>query len=177
MKKTILTSLTLFSTILLVACSSDKDTKNKTEIKSDKASKTVEKPKNKVDNSKFDSVVAKLNDELNQDNSTKMESKIENNVVESDYPNGHTVIRLLVKDDAKKMFAEIVEAEDANTATADQKNALNMLRMSISQIAKELPDDTTTIDFGYEVSADNYRLIAKSSKIKDIIPIGDLVME
>ena len=49
--------------------------------------------------------------------------------------------------------------------------------MTISELAKKLPDDTTVINFGYEVSADQYDLIAKSSKTQDIIPVGELIVE
>lgn len=77
----------------------------------------------------------------------------------------------------KKSMEEIVNAIDSNTANAEQKNTIAMLQMVISQMAKELPDDTTTIDLGYEIAADQNRIIAKSSKAKDIIPVSEIVME
>ena len=48
--------------------------------------------------------------------------------------------------------------------------------MSISEFAKKLPDDNTTLSLGYEKSADQYDLIAKSSKQKDIIPVGEIIV-
>ncbi|QBX08792.1 hypothetical protein JavanS295_0016 [Streptococcus satellite phage Javan295] len=48
--------------------------------------------------------------------------------------------------------------------------------MSISEFAKKLPDDNTTLSLGYEKSADQYDLIAKSSKQKDFIPVGEIIV-
>ena len=70
-----------------------------------------------------------------------------------------------------------MDAVYSNTATTEQNNAITLLRMTISELAKKLPDDTTVINFGYEVSADQYDLIAKSSKTQDIIPVGELIVE
>lgn len=71
----------------------------------------------------------------------------------------------------------MMEAINSNTATADQKNGINLFRMASSQIAKELPDDTTIINVSYETSANQTQLIAKSSKLQDFIQIDNLVLE
>ena len=65
----------------------------------------------------------------------------------------------------------------SNSATTDQNNAITLIRMSISEYAKKLPDDNTTLSLGYEKAADQYDLIAKSSKQKDIIPVGEIILE
>ncbi|HGA1413483.1 TPA: hypothetical protein ACIRJW_000544 [Streptococcus suis] len=178
MKKVIYSSLLLLSTVTLAACSSsspDSTASSSSSIEQTSSSSTVASAA--IDNSQYDAIVEKLNSELNPDGSAEFEAEIINDVVDSEYPDGHNVIRILFTGQAKTSIEEIVAAIDSNTATADQQNAIALLQMVISQMAKELPDDTTTIDLGYEISADQYHLIAKSSKIKDIIPINDLVME
>ncbi|HEL2560114.1 TPA: hypothetical protein ACHVAC_000959 [Streptococcus suis] len=178
MKKVIYSSLLLLSTVTLAACSSsspDSTASSSSSTEQTSSSSTV--ASTAIDNSQYDAIVEKLNSELNPDGSAEFEAEIINDVVDSEYPDGHNVIRILFTGQAKTSIEEIVAAIDSNTATADQQNAIALLQMVISQMAKELPDDTTTIDLGYEISADQYHLIAKSSKIKDIIPINDLVME
>lgn len=178
MKKVIYSSLLLLSIVTLAACSSsspDSIASSSSSTEQTSSSSTV--ASTAIDNSQYDAIVEKLNSELNPDGSAEFEAEIINDVVDSEYPDGHNVIRILFTGQAKTSIEEIVAAIDSNTATADQQNAITLLQMVISQMAKELPDDTTTIDLGYEISADQYHLIAKSSKIKDIIPINDLVME
>ncbi|MGT2829564.1 hypothetical protein [Streptococcus hillyeri] len=177
MKKSLLTTITLLSVITLAACSSSKNETNKSSGTQSAQTETTTTAKPQVDNSKYDAIVNKLNTELNPDGSSDFEAKIVNNVVDSDFPEGHNVIQILLKGEAKKSMEEVVNAIDSNTANAEQKNTIAMLQMVVSQMAKELPDDTTTIDLGYEISADQNRIIAKSSKIKDIISVTDIVME
>ena len=45
--------------------------------------------------------------------------------------------------------------------------------MSISEFAKQLPDDKTTIIIGYEKADGQFEIVAKSSTEKDFIPIGE----
>lgn len=180
MKKLICSSLILFSIATLTACSTSKKTTNPSsdvERSTSQSSTKASSDTTKVDNSQYDAIVNKLNSELNPDGTMEFEAKIKNNVIDSEYPEGHNVIMILLTGEAKKTIEELQTAIDSNTATADQKNAISLLQMVISQMAKELPDDTTTIDLGYEIAADQYTLIAKSSKVKDIIPINDLVVE
>ena len=49
--------------------------------------------------------------------------------------------------------------------------------MSISEFAKKLPDDNTTLSLGYENPLINTDLIAKSSKQKDFIPVGEIIVK
>ncbi|HFI0256504.1 TPA: hypothetical protein ACGOVD_001174 [Streptococcus suis] len=177
MKKVIYSSLLLLSTVTLAACSSSSDSTTSSSSSAEQTSSSSTVASTAIDNSQYDAIVEKLNSELNPDGSAEFEAEIINDVVDSEYPDGHNVIRILFTGQAKASMEEIVAAVDSNTATADQQNAITLLQMVISQMAKELPDDTTTIDLGYEISADQYRIIAKSSKVKDIIPINDLVME
>lgn len=45
--------------------------------------------------------------------------------------------------------------------------------MSISEFAKQLPDDKTTITIGYEKSDGQFEIVSKSPKEKDFIPISE----
>ncbi|WP_099809911.1 hypothetical protein [Streptococcus suis] len=177
MKKVIYSSLLLLSTVTLAACSSSSDSTTSSSSSAEQTSSSSTVASTAIDNSQYDAIVEKLNSELNPDGSAEFEAEIINDVVDSEYPDGHNVIRILFTGQAKASMEEIVAAVDSNTATADQQNAITLLQMVISQMAKELPDDTTTISLGYEISADQYRTIAKSSKLQDLIPINDLVME
>ena len=180
MKKFVYTGLLLLSVVTLTACSSSETTTSSSSSSNQatsQSSTSTSSTETKVDNSAYNAIVEQINSQLNPDGSSEFEAEVINAVIDSDYPDGHNVIRILYTGEAKKSLEEMVTAIDSNTATADQKNAITMFQMSISRIAKELPDDTTTIDAGYEIAADQYRIIAKSSKVKDIIPINDLVVE
>lgn len=177
MKKSLLTTISLLSIITLAACSSSKTETSKSSENQTTQTETITTAKPKVDNSKYDAIVDKLNSELNPEGSSDFEAKIVNDVADSDFPDGHNIIQVLLKGETKKSMEEIVNAIDSNTANAEQKNTIAMLQMVISQMAKELPDDTTTIDLGYEIAVDQNRIIAKSSKAKDIIPVSEIVME
>ncbi|HEM3578317.1 TPA: hypothetical protein U1C15_001997 [Streptococcus suis] len=178
MKKVIFSSLYLLSIVTLTACSSaSSDSTTSSSSSTEQTSSSSAMASTEIDNSQYDAIVEKLNSELNPDGSAEFEAEIINDVVDSEYPDGHNVIRILFTGQAKASMEEIVAAVDSNSATADQQNAITLLQMVISQMAKELPDDTTTISLGYEISADQYRTIAKSSKLQDLIPINDLVME
>lgn len=180
MKKITLGSVTLLSLIVLAGCSSDKTTTEQTTSQTTEATITTEAittTPSSVDNSQYDAIVAELKSSLDPTNSGQVTVEIQNNVADSDYPDGHDVIRVLLTGEAKDNAQTMLDAVDSNTATTDQQNAITLFRMAISEIAKKLPNDTTTIDFGYELYPDQYQLIAKSSKITDIIPVGDLVLE
>lgn len=178
MKKFVYSSFLLLSIVTLAACSSassNSTTSSSSSTEQTSSSSAMASPK--IDNSQYDAIVEKLNSELNPDKSAEFEAKILNDVVDSEYPEGHNVIQILYSGKTKTSIEEIITAIDSNSATAEQKNAITLLQMVISQLAKELPDDTTTISLGYEITADQYRTIAKSSKLQDLIPINDLVIE
>lgn len=84
---------------------------------------------------------------------------------------------ILLTGTAKDSAKEALDAVNSNSATTDQNNAITLIRMSISEFAKKLPDDNATLSLGYEKSADQYDLIAKSSKQKDIIPVGEIIVQ
>lgn len=84
---------------------------------------------------------------------------------------------ILLTGTAKDSAKESLDAVNSNSATTDQNNAITLIRMAISEFAKKLPDDNTTLSLGYEKSADQYDLIAKSSKQKDIIPVGEIIVQ
>lgn len=169
MKKKILTlGLALSATVLLSACSgNDKKDNNTT------ASSSVVKTETKkeVDNSKYDDVVKSLQSELNPENDSDFTIEIENNVADSDFPDGHNIINVLLSGEAAKGTKEIIDAIDSNTADDTQKLIISAFKQKISEIAKNLPDDTTGIELKYQIAADQYRVVAYSTKTKDIIPL------
>lgn len=166
MKKIALLGATTIALLSLAACSSSKDTST-TKDDSKTAQQSSEKPK--VDNSKFDSAISTLKEQIDPDG-TAFSYEIKNDVITSDYPDGHTEIRVTPKDkagteDLKKMD------EEASSGNTDQQLAISMFKQGVSDAAKKLPDDTTSITFGYEVAADQQNLLAASTKTKDIIPL------
>lgn len=171
MKKVILGSITLLSVATLAACSSNSDTSSSASSSTSTSQSSTTSSSTKVDNSVYDSVVKELNETLNPDNDSNCTIEIENNVADSDFPDGHNIITVLYTNEAADGMKEIIEAVDSNTAEDGQKLVLESLRQNVSDIAKKLPDDTTTIELRYKIAADQYRAVALSSKNEDIIPV------
>lgn len=171
MKKVILGSITLLSVVTLAACSSNSEKTSSSASSSASTSQTTTSSSKKVDNSVYDSVVKELNETLNPENDSNMTIKIENNVSDDNFPDGHNVISILLSDEAASGMKEVIEAVDSNTADDSQELVLKAWRQSVSDIAKKLPDDTTTISVKYKLDANQYRVVALSSKNEDIIPV------
>lgn len=171
MKKVILGSITLLSVITLAACSSNSDTSSSTSSSTSTSQSSTTSSSTKVDNSVYDSVIKELNDNLNPDNDSNFTVEVENNVADSDFPDGHNVINITLSNEGADTMKQIIEAVDSNTADETQKVILQAYRQTISEAAKTLPDDTTTIALRYKVDADQYRVVALSSKNEDIIPV------
>lgn len=171
MKKVILGSITLLSVVTLAACSSNSDTSSSTSSSTSTSQSSTTSSSKKVDNSVYDSVIKELNDNLNPDNDSNFTVKVENNVADSDFPDGHNVINITLSNEGADTMKQIIEAVDSNTADETQKVILQAYRQTISEAAKTLPDDTTTIALRYKVDADQYRVVALSSKNEDVIPV------
>ena len=179
MKKLLTTSAILLSATVLVACSNNQsDTKDSSEQpKIEQKNTTSTNTKAKVDNSKYDELISEIKSKLDPESTGAISVKIQNNVIDSDSSEPHDTIMILITGTAKDKAKEALGAVQSNSATTDQKNAITLLRMSISEFAKKLPDENATLSLGYEKSADQYDLIAKSSKQKDIIPVGEIIVE
>ena len=179
MKKLLTTSAILLSATVLVACSNNQsDTKDSSEQpKIEQKNTTSTNTKAKVDNSKYDDLISEIKSKLDPESTGAISVKIKNDVIDSDSSEPHDTIMILLTGTAKDSAKESLDAVNSNSATNDQNNAITLIRMSISEFAKKLPDDNTTLSLGYEKSADQYNLIAKSSKQKDIIPVGELIVQ
>ena len=170
MKKKIITLGLLFSTSIMLAACGGNDKKDKENI-TVSSSVVKTETKKEVDNSKYDDVVKSLQSELNPENDSDFTIEIENNVADSDFPDGHTVINVLLSGETAKGTKEIVDAIDSNAADDTQKLVISAFKQKVSEIAKNLPDDTTGIELKYQIAADQYRVVAYSTKTKDIIPL------
>lgn len=179
MKKLLTTSAILLSATVLVACSNNQSaTKDSSEPpKTEQKNTTSTNTKAKVDNSKYDSLISEIKSKLDPESTGAISVKIKNDVIDSDSSEPHDTIMILLTGSAKDSAKESLDAVNSNSATTDQNNAITLIRMAISEFAKKLPDDNTTLSLGYEKSADQYDLIAKSSKQKDIIPIGEIIAQ
>ena len=179
MKKALITSAILLSTTVLVACSNNQSTsKNNTEQpKTEQKNTTSTNTKAKVDNSKYDNLISEIKSKLDPESTGAISVKIKNDVIDSDSSEPHDTIMILLTGTAKDSAKESLDAVNSNSATTDQNNAITLIRMTVSEYAKKLPDDNTTLSLGYEKSADQYDLIAKSSKQKDIIPVGEIIVQ
>ncbi len=179
MKKLLTTTTILLSATVLVACSNNQSTSkdNTEQPKTEQKNTTSTDTKVKVDNSKYDELISEIKSKLDPESTGAISVKIQNNVIDSDSSEPHDTIMILITGTAKDKAKEALGAVQSNSATTDQKNAITLLRMSISEFAKKLPDENATLSLGYEKSADQYDLIAKSSKQKDIIPVGEIIVE
>lgn len=179
MKKLLTTTTILLSSTVLVACSNNQSTSkdNTEQPKTEQKNTTSTDTKAKVDNSKYDELISEIKSKLDPESTGAISVKIQNNVIDSDSSEPHDTIMILITGTAKDKAKEALGAVQSNSATTDQKNAVTLLRMSISEFAKKLPDENATLSLGYEKSADQYELIAKSSKQKDIIPVGEIIVE
>ena len=179
MKKLLTTSAILLSATVLVACSNNQSTSkdNTEQPKTEQKNTTSTDTKAKVDNSKYDELISEIKSKLDPESTGAISVKIKNNVIDSDSSEPHDTIMILLTGTAKDSAKESLDAVNSNSATTDQNNAITLIRMSISEFAKKLPDDNTTLSLGYEKSADQYDLIAKSSKQKDIIPVGEIIVQ
>lgn len=179
MKKLLITTTILLSATVLVACSNNQSTSkdNTEQPKTEQKNTTSADTKAKVDNSKYDELISEIKSKLDPESTGAISVKIQNNVIDSDSSEPHDTIMILITGTAKDKAKEALGAVQSNSATTDQKNAITLLRMSISEFAKKLPDENATLSLGYEKSADQYDLIAKSSKQKDIIPVGEIIVE
>lgn len=179
MKKLLTTTTILLSATVLVACSNNQSTSkdNTEQPKTEQKNTTSTDTKTKVDNSKYDELISEIKSKLDPESTGAISVKIQNNVTDSTSSEPHDTIMILITGTAKDKAKEALDAVQSNSATTDQKNAITLLRMSISEFAKKLPDENTTLSLGYEKSADQYDLIAKSSKQKDIIPVGEIIVE
>nr|DAX40174.1 MAG TPA: lipoprotein [Caudoviricetes sp.] len=179
MKKLLITTTILLSATVLVACSNNQSTSkdNTEQPKTEQKNTTSTDTKAKVDNSKYDELISEIKSKLDPESTGAISVKIQNNVIDSDSSEPHDTIMILITGTAKDKAKEALGAVQSNSATTDQKNAITLLRMSISEFAKKLPDENATLSLGYEKSADQYDLIAKSSKQKDIIPVGEIIVE
>ena len=179
MKKLLTTTTILLSATVLVACSNNQSTSkdNTEQPKTEQKNTTSTNTKAKVDNSKYDELISEIKSKLDPESTGAISVKIQNNVTDSTSSEPHDTIMILITGTAKDKAKEALDAVQSNSATTDQKNAITLLRMSISEFAKKLPDENATLSLGYEKSADQYDLIAKSSKQKDIIPVGEIIVE
>ena len=179
MKKLLTTTAILLSATALVACSNNQSTSkgSSEQPKTEQKNTTSTDTKAKVDNSKYDELISEIKSKLDPESTGAISVKIQNNVIDSDSSEPHDTIMILLTGTAKDSAKKSLDAVNSNSATTDQNNAITLIRMTISEYAKKLPDDNTTLSLGYEKSADQYDLIAKSSKQKDIIPVGEIIVE
>lgn len=154
---------------MLAACSTTSNSEN-TSAKENSSSATTTKKTKSASTSQED-VINELKSIFDPNgNSKDFNIKVDKDVKDEAFPNGHTVITASIKGDTAAGTKEMMAAFDNKTATEEDKQILQGFRQTIADIAQKLPDDTTTIAFSYEASPNEYRVIAHSGKTKDIIP-------
>ena len=169
MKKISLYSFITLSLVMLAACSTTSNSGN-TSAKENNSSATTTKKTKSASTSQED-VINELKSIFDPNGSSKdFNIKVDKDVKDEAFPNGHTVITASIKGDTAAGTKEMMAAFDNKTATEEDKQILQGFRQTIADIAQKLPDDTTTIAFSYEASPNEYRVIAHSGKTKDIIP-------
>ena len=169
MKKISLYSFIALSLVMLAACSTTSNSGN-TSAKENSSSATTTQKTKSASTSQED-VINELKSIFDPNgNSKDFNIKVDKDVKDEAFPNGHTVITASIKGDTAAGTKEMMAAFDNKTATEEDKQILQGFRQTIADIAQKLPDDTTTIAFSYEASPNEYRVIAHSGKTKDIIP-------
>ena len=169
MKKISLYSFITLSLVMLAACSTTSNSGN-TSAKENSSSATTTQKTKSASTSQED-VINELKSIFDPNgNSKDFNIKVDKDVKDEAFPNGHTVITASIKGDTAAGTKEMMAAFDNKTATEEDKQILQGFRQTIADIAQKLPDDTTTIAFSYEASPNEYRVIAHSGKTKDIIP-------
>ena len=169
MKKISLYSFIALSLIMLAACSTTSNSGN-TSAKENSSSATTTQKTKSASTSQED-VINELKSIFDPNgNSKDFNIKVDKDVKDEAFPNGHTVITASIKGDTAAGTKEMMAAFDNKTATEEDKQILQGFRQTIADIAQKLPDDTTPIAFSYEASPNEYRVIAHSGKTKDIIP-------
>lgn len=169
MKKISLYSFITLSLVMLAACSTTSNSGN-TSAKENNSSATTTKKTKSASTSQED-VINELKSIFDPNgNSKDFNIKVDKDVKDEAFPNGHTVITASIKGDTAAGTKEMMAAFDNKTATEEDKQILQGFRQTIADIAQKLPDDTTTIAFSYEASPNEYRVIAHSGKTKDILP-------
>ena len=169
MKKISLYSFITLSLVMLAACSTTSNSGN-TSAKENNSSATTTKKTKSASTSQED-VINELKSIFDPNgNSKDFNIKVDKDVKDEAFPNGHTVITASIKGDTAAGTKEMMAAFDNKPATEEDKQILQGFRQTIADIAQKLPDDTTTIAFSYEASPNEYRVIAHSGKTKDIIP-------
>ena len=169
MKKISLYSFIALSLIMLAACSTTSNSEN-TSAKENSSSATTTKKTKSASTSQEDVINELKSIFAPNGNSKDFNIKVDKDVKDEAFPNGHTVITASIKGDTAAGTKEMMAAFDNKTATEEDKQILQGFRQTIADIAQKLPDDTTTIAFSYEASPNEYRVIAHSGKTKDIIP-------
>ena len=172
MKKLFSTSIIFISATVLVACSNNKTTtsENKEQPKTEQST-SIEQTKAK--NSQYKEVTSLLKGRLNSGETEAATISIENHITTPDNAEPHDNIKISLIGQTKESTHQSLDALNAHSAIRDQNNDIVFIRMSISEFAKQLPDDKTTITIGYEKADGQFEIVGKSSKEKDFIPIGE----
>lgn len=168
MKKLALVCLSLLVVASLAACSAENDNTDNT---ANTVASSSTPQKDTPEKTNYDAVISEIKSTLDPDNTGSVTIEVKNDIVDSDFPEPHDVIEVNATGDSKKALEELMNAYYSNTLTPEQDTALMLFRSMISGLAKELPKETTTISFGYEVGYNERQLVALSSKDKDLIPI------
>jgi hypothetical protein len=164
-KKLVISSITLVLMTTLIACSNNETATNKhltTTVQSSSSS-------SKDDNRQYDDVVSQIKTTFKNYN---VSVKIKNNVVSNGSQGSHDEINVFPDDKFKNDLTESWDALYSRTATDEQKQKIQAIRQSVSDIAKKLPNNSTHISFKIKIAKDEYNLLAESTKDEDIVPIN-----
>lgn len=171
MKKIALYSLTVLATLSLAACSQSNE-KAKENKKSGDSQTTIVAPS--IDYSKFDSILAEAKAKFDPDNLGLVNVGLES-IANNDYPKGFNTVRILLSYDLAVWADQGFIAMNEGYATPEQHNLVTNYRIAVSELAKQLPDDLSSIELGYENAEGLFEVIANSTRTEDLIPVGELI--
>ena len=135
MKKISLYSFIALSLVMLAACSTTSNSEN-TSAKENSSSATTTK-KTKSANTSQEDVINELKSIFDPNgNSKDFNIKVDKDVKDEAFPNGHTVITASIKGDTAAGTKEMMAAFDNKTATEEDKQILQGFRQTIADITR-----------------------------------------
>lgn len=98
--------------------------------------------------------------------------KVEKNIRDTDFQKGYNNIKVTLIGDKKTQLTKAMTAAKKSLATKEEYNKIYHIRKETAILAKKLPNKKTAITVGFEKSKGYFEVIAKSSKTKNIVPVG-----
>lgn len=176
MKRAVFLSMILFSSLLLVSCGNileHNDLKENTiTTSSSDVSVTTHNRSTQLNEQEYLRKAAwDLEEKFNTDGQTMIKTEINYDVADDTSDGIHSEIIVTVIDEiSSQLLEEIQNSIDSNKASEEYKSIIYKIQLNIEEVAKTLKNDNDVIIFLVPLKNGTNLAIAKSNKIKNIIP-------